>query len=120
LRESQWQPVIRESESPGETSSSARERGWLPGRCGLLPFLLTEQKRPLATAAVADLEDRDESRETRLGKRLCQMRHLFGGAVGVKQSLRRVRGDKSKDRNPRTMRLKGGWPLSRILFSRES
>jgi len=54
LRESQWQPVIRESESPGETSSSARERGWLPGRCGLLPFLLTEQKRLLATAAVAD------------------------------------------------------------------
>jgi len=58
LRQSQRQPVILEGELPGDDPENARERDWLPGRCGLLPhpalaLWSRQQAGPLATAAVA-------------------------------------------------------------------
>ena len=44
LRQSQRQPVILESGSPGETSRDAQQRDWLPGRCGLLPCLYSSEQ----------------------------------------------------------------------------
>src|SRR5580765_5884581 len=86
------------------------QRDWLPGRCGLLPSLLfgagrTAGRRSGYGFVIARL---------RIGNWLRQMRHSLASADGLKRSLRRLRGDKGRVRNTRTMRSAGGWPADRI------
>src|SRR2546423_10299954 len=109
----QWQPVILESELPGDTSRKLRaSANWLPGHCGLLPLLaLRSRKAAGHRSSCGSVILKNTNRQL-----ASPNRRSLSSAVGLKPSLRRFRGELRQALEPTSDAVRGGWPWTAFYF----